>query len=218
MRDYTQLLLSNKAWAKEMVDENPEFFTRQIAGQKPDFLWIGCSDSRVSPEQMTMTHPGGMFMHRNIGNLVNADDENLSAVLQYAVETLKVSHIIICGHYGCSGVMSAIDGGTQGPMHEWLAGTRALCADHKHELDALGAYDAKVDRVVELNVIDQVRHLSQMKTVQDAFHAGQPLVLHGWVYNLRDGLIRPLVEMDAQSVAPRQADEAEVEAVASQAA
>ncbi|WP_443970378.1 carbonic anhydrase [Sphingobium sp. CR28] len=199
MRQYKQLLLSNKAWSQEMRDENPEFFTRQLDGQQPDFLWIGCSDSRVSPEQMTMTHPGGIFMHRNIANLVNEKDNNLLSVVQFAVDVLKVSHIIVCGHYGCGGIMAALDEDTAGPIHEWLASPREVCAKHRHELDALSEGDPRIDRAVELNVIEQVERLARTDTVRAAFAAGQELTLHGWVYNLRDGHINPLVERQADS-------------------
>lgn len=197
MRQYKQLLLSNKAWAQEMLDENPDFFTRQLSGQQPDFLWIGCSDSRVSPEQMTMTHPGGLFMHRNIANLVNEEDNNLLSVVQFAVRALKVSHIIVCGHYGCGGVTAAIEGGTTGPIHEWLANPRETCARHSHELNALPEGDARTDRAVELNVIEQVHRLARTEIVSKAFQAKQDLTLHGWVYNIRDGHINPLVEYRA---------------------
>ncbi len=201
MRQYKQLLLSNKAWSQEMRDENPEFFTRQLDGQQPDFLWIGCSDSRVSPEQMTMTHPGGIFMHRNIANLVNEEDNNLLSVVQFAVDVLQVSHIIVCGHYGCGGIMAALDGDTSGPIHEWLASPRETCSKHRHELDALAEGDPRIDRAVELNVIEQVERLARTDTVRAAFAAGQKLTLHGWVYNLRDGHINPLVEHQADSAA-----------------
>lgn len=206
MRQYKQLLLSNKAWSQEMRDENPEFFTRQLDGQQPDFLWIGCSDSRVSPEQMTMTHPGGIFMHRNIANLVNEEDNNLLSVVQFAVDVLQVSHIIVCGHYGCGGIMAALDGDTSGPIHEWLTSPRETCSKHRHELDALAEGDPRIDRAVELNVIEQVERLSKTATVRAAFAAGQELTLHGWVYNLRDGHINPLVEYQSSSAAKTEGD------------
>lgn len=209
MRQYKQLLLANKAWSSEMIEEHPEFFSRQVAGQSPDFLWIGCSDSRVSPEQMTMTQPGGMFMHRNIANLVDENDLNLMSVIQYAVSVLRVSHIIVCGHYGCGGIAAALNGGTQGPVHEWLANPRTTRDLHQGEIACIDAHGDKVDRLVELNVVDQLERLSRTETVRDAFAMGQPLKLHGWVYNLRDGLIRTLAEIDAQTAGRRALESAE---------
>ena len=199
MKSYKQLLLANKAWSMELKEENPQFFSRQLQGQKPEFLWIGCSDSRVNPEQMTMTPPGGMFIHRNIANLVNADDLNLMSVLQYAVTVLGVKHIVVCGHYGCGGIMAAYDGQVDGAVDQWLNNPRQVCRDHEHEIAGAGDRDAQVNRFVEVNVRDQLVRLARTKTVQDAFAAGQSLALHGWVYDLRDGLIKPLMEIDAST-------------------
>lgn len=199
MRDYKQLLLANKAWATELVEERADFFSRQTVGQKPEFLWIGCSDSRVSPEQMTMTSPGGMFIHRNVANLVNEDDLNLMSVLQYAVDVLGVRHIIVCGHHGCGGVAAALKGGTQGPVHEWLATARAVRDAHVDDIAAQGSEDAQVNRLVEVNVRDQLIRLARTPTVRDAFARGQELWLHGWVYDMRDGLLKPLMEIDSDT-------------------
>ncbi|MEP9357308.1 carbonic anhydrase [Sphingomonas sp. KR3-1] len=200
MKDYRQLLLANRAWANELTDERPDFFERQTAGQKPQFLWIGCSDSRVSPEQMTITQPGGMFIHRNVANLVDENDLNLMAVLQYAVTVLQVKHLIVCGHYGCGGVMAALKGGTTGPVDTWLANARAVYREHQDEIDALPDDTAKANRLVECNVRDQLVHLARTEIVQQAFGCGQTLYLHGWVYGMHDGLIRPLLEIDADTV------------------
>ncbi len=199
MRDYKRLLLSNKAWAEELKDENPKFFSRQAGGQSPAFLWIGCSDSRVSPEQMTMTQPGGMFIHRNIANLVYEDDLNLMSVLQYAVMALKVKHVIVCGHYGCGGIRAAMEGGVDGSVDRWLENARAVRHAHAEELLAVNEPDARLSRLVELNVRDQLVRLARTPTVQTAFHSGQPLHLHGWVYDIRDGHIKPLLDLDADS-------------------
>ena len=199
MKSYKQLLLANRAWSMELKDENPDFFSRQITGQMPEFLWIGCSDSRVNPEQMTMTPPGGMFIHRNIANLVNEDDMNLMSVLQYAVSVLQVKHVIICGHHGCGGIMAAFDGQVDGPVDKWLENARAVRRNHSEEIYNAGERDAQVNRFVELNVRDQLIKLAQTQVVQAAFGAGQPLALHGWVYDLRDGLIKPLMEIDART-------------------
>jgi carbonic anhydrase len=197
MRHYKQLLLANKAWASELVEENPDFFTRQIAGQKPDFLWIGCSDSRVSPEQMTMTPPGGMFIHRNVANLVNEDDLNLMSVLQYATEVLKIRHIIVCGHYACGGLQATLAGGTHGPVDGWLANARGVL--HAHEDEVRGQVDdeTRVNRLVEVNVRDQLVKLARTKLIQAAWAQQQEVFLHGWVYDIRDGHIKPLLEIDA---------------------
>ena len=196
MRKYKQLLLANKAWANELTDENPKFFERQVAGQRPDFLWIGCSDSRVSPEQMTMTPPGGMFIHRNVANLVNDEDLNLQSVLQYAVAVLQVRHVIICGHYGCGGIAATLDGGTVGPVDRWLKGARDVLAAHRHEVMCHNTAEERVNRLVEVNVRDQLVRLARTETVQTAWAQGQELFLHGWVYDIRDGHIKPLMEID----------------------
>jgi len=198
MRDYKHLLLANKAWAAERLEESSEYFTRQIVGQKPEFLWIGCSDSRVAPDQLTNTEPGGMFIHRNIANLVNPNDQNLMSVVQFAVDVLKVRHIIVCGHYGCGGIHAALEGGVDGHVHDWLAIARDVVRDHADELNALPE-EQRVNRLVELNVRDQLVQLARTDVVQDAFASGQPLELHGWVYDLRDGLLKPLMEIDAQT-------------------
>lgn len=199
MRDYRQLLLANRAWAAEHLEEREDYFAQQTQGQKPQFLWIGCSDSRVSPEQMTMTPPGGMFIHRNVANLVDENDLNLVSVLQYAVTVLKVRHIIVCGHYGCGGVQAALNGGTTGPVDTWLANARAVYHDHEDEIEAMEDDAARVNRLVECNVRDQLVHLARTEIVRNAFAEGQELYLHGWVYGMRDGLIHPLMEIDAET-------------------
>jgi carbonic anhydrase len=196
MKAYRQLLLANQAWAAELKEEQPEFFSRQVAGQQPEFLWIGCSDSRVSPEQMTMTPPGGMFLHRNVANLFHEDDLNLLSVLQYAISVLRVKHVIICGHYGCGGILAAMSGGTTGPVDAWLASARAVMADHANEIQAAGDQEAQANRFAELNVRDQLVKLARTDLIQEAFGSGQELQLHGWVYDIRDGLIKTLMEID----------------------
>lgn len=196
MREYKHLLLANKAWAAELKEERPDYFERQVAGQAPDFLWIGCADSRVDATTMTNSPPGGMFIHRNVANLVNEDDVNLMAVLQYAVTVLKVRHIIVCGHYACGGIAAALEGGTTGSLSQWLANAEAVYRGHAAEIDAL-PQDQRANRLVELNVHDQLVRLARTATVQQAFASGQELYLHGWVYDLRDGLIKPMMEIDA---------------------
>jgi carbonic anhydrase len=196
MKPHKQLLLANKAWATEILDEDPDFFRRQTAGQKPQFLWIGCSDSRVSPEQITDMAPGGMFLHRNIANLVHADDLNLLSVLQYAVEVLEVPHIVLCGHHGCGGVKAVLEGGVEGPVDRWLDEARRVRREHADEIDALEDHEARVNRLVEVNVRDQLLNLARTATVQAAFERGQELTLYGWVYDIRDGHLKPLMEID----------------------
>lgn len=199
MKEAKQLLLANKAWATELTDENPDFFSRQVAGQKPQFLWIGCSDSRVAPEQMTQSMPGGMFIHRNIANLVHDDDLNFLSVLQYAVDVLQVPNIVICGHHGCGGIKAALGGGVTGPVDRWLENAREVVRAHADELDVLPDA-ARVDRLVEMNVRDQLLHLARIETVRNAFESGRELTLHGWVYDIRDGLLKPLMEIDRTTV------------------
>jgi carbonic anhydrase len=199
MREYKQLLLSNKAWAQELVEENPLFFQRQAAGQRPEFLWIGCSDSRVSPEQMTQTPPGGMFLHRNIANLVNEGDLNLMSVLQFAVLVLKVRHVIVCGHYACGGIKAVLEGGVTGPVDKWLDTAREVLDNHRDEIEMQDSDEARVNRFVEVNVRDQLVKLAQTETVQQAFAEGQELWLHGWVYDIRDGHIKPMMEIDRET-------------------
>ena len=200
MREYKQLLLANKAWAQELIDEKPDFFLQQTVGQRPDFLWIGCSDSRVSPEQMTMTPPGGMFLHRNIANLVHEDDLNLMSVLQYAVSVLKVRHIILCGHYACGGIKAALAGGTEGPVDRWLEAARDVHRNHADEINDQTTDEAQVNRFVEVNVRDQLVKLARTDIVQAAFAEDRDVWLHGWVYDIRDGHIKPMMEIDRNTV------------------
>jgi carbonic anhydrase len=200
MREHKQLLLANKAWASELKEENPEFFARQTAGQRPDFLWIGCSDSRVSPEQITQVSPGGMFIHRNIANLVDHHDLNLMSVVQFAVDVLEVKHIIVCGHYGCGGISATLKGGTIGSVDRWLESARSVYRNHVHEIDGADGQEAQVNRFVEVNVRDQLVALAHTPTVAAAFARAQDLTLHGWVYDIRDGLLKPLMEIDRETV------------------
>lgn len=200
MKEVDQLLLSNRAWAAEMLAENPEFFNRNINWQRPVFLWIGCSDSRVAPDQMTQAVPGGLFVHRNIANLVYPDDRNLMAVLHYAINVLDVQNVVICGHYGCGGIQAALDGAPDGPIAHWLEHARQVLADHRGEIEALPAGEQQVNRLVEVNVRDQLLHLARTGPVQEAFAAGKPLQLHGWVYDLRDGHIKPLMRIDRDTI------------------
>jgi carbonic anhydrase len=192
MPSLDELLGNNRAWARRIRDEDPEFFTRLMRQQLPQFLWIGCSDSRVPANQITGLQPGEVFVHRNVANLVPGEDLNSHSVIQYAVEFLRVRHIIVCGHYGCGGVLAALRGDEVGLVDYWLSGVRALRDRYDEELEALADEDARHARLCELNVIEQVMSLSRTLVVRRAWDAGQQLFLHGWIYALQDGLLRDL--------------------------
>ena len=200
MKSYERLLLENKAWAAEMLADNPDFFDRLSNLQQPEFLWIGCSDSRVPANQITGTQPGEIFVHRNVANLVVNTDVNLLAVVDYAVNHLKVKHIIVCGHYGCGGVQAAMTRKDYKPvLNMWLRNIKDVIRIHQAELNAIQDPEAKSDRLVELNVIEQVKNLARKSSIQRAWkNTGYPH-LHGWVYGLKDGLIKPVFEMEAGS-------------------
>jgi carbonic anhydrase len=192
MEAYTRLLLANRAWVQERERIRPGFFERLAKDQKPDFLWIGCSDSRVPAEEVTGTDPGEIFVHRNIANQVWPTDLNLMSVLQYAVGALKVEHVIVCGHYGCGGVKAAMKGGVTGHIAEWLRMIEDVQRAEATTLEAALDEDAKTERLVELNVHRQLQNLAGTETIQRAWQdEGRP-VLHGWVYDLRDGLLHDL--------------------------
>jgi carbonic anhydrase len=199
MKDSRQLLLANKAWSTELLEEDANFFSRQTTGQRPKFLWIGCSDSRVGPEQMTQSQPGAMFIHRNVANLIDPDDLNLMSVLQYAVDVLQVPNILVVGHHGCGGIKATLAGGVTGPVDKWLNGARKVLADHREEIDAQPTEEEKVNRLVEVNVRDQLIKLAHTDTIQGAFARGQKILLHGWVYDIRDGLLKPLMQITDES-------------------
>jgi len=196
VQEIKQLMLHNRAWAAEQVAEDPEFFTRHVDTQKPVFLWIGCSDSRVAPDQFTQAVPGGLFIHRNIANLVQPDDANLMAVVDFALGTLRIDHVVVCGHYGCGGITAALAGTAEGPLGAWLEHAREVYHDHRDEIDAMPDETTRVNRLVECNVRDQLIHLVSTAPVQRAFADGRDLRLHGWVYDLRDGLLKTLLEID----------------------
>lgn len=198
MTSYDKLLLENKAWAQEVVDDDPEFFSRLEHIQNPEFLWIGCSDSRVPANQITGTKPGEIFVHRNVANLVINTDVNLLSVLEYAVEVLKVKHIIVCGHYGCGGVKAALTNHDyKQVLNMWLRNIKDVHRIHREEVDALPEGDARVNRLIELSVKEQVMNLAKTSIVQKAWKKEQRPHLHGWVYSLKDGLIKPVFEMEA---------------------
>lgn len=192
---YERLLLENKAWAKEKLEDDPEFFTRLKNVQTPEILWIGCSDSRVPPDQITQTQPGEIFIHRNVANLVIHTDLNLLSVLQYAVEVLKVNHIVVCGHYGCGGVKAAMGRTSLGIIDKWLRNIKDVYRFHSDELDAIQNEGDRLNRLIEINIMEQVKNLAKTSIVQHAWNTRQGPHLHGWVYDLGDGIIRPIFEM-----------------------
>jgi len=199
METYQKLLLDNKAWAGEKVQDDPNFFNRLAQIQTPDFLWIGCSDSRVSASGVTGTQPGEIFVHRNIANMVVHTDLNLLSVLEYAIVHLKVKHIIVCGHYGCGGVKAAMTSHNFGIINKWLRNIKDVYRIHEDELNNLANEEERTNRLVELNVQEQVMNLAKTSIVQKAWKYHQMPHLHGWVYGLNDGIIKPIFEMPAGS-------------------
>ena len=198
MHSYEKLLLENKAWADEKVSSDPDYFNRLADIQKPEFLWIGCSDSRVPANEITGTQPGEIFVHRNVANLVVNTDVNLLSVLDYAVTHLKVKHVIVCGHYGCGGIKaSTTKTDFKMVLNMWLRNIKDVYRIHRDELDAIKDEDAKCDRLVELNVQEQVMNLAKTSIIQRAWKQEQRPHLHGWVYGLKDGIINPVFEMSA---------------------
>ncbi|HEY0678778.1 MAG TPA: carbonic anhydrase [Chitinophagaceae bacterium] len=198
MFSYERLLLENKAWATEKVSDDPEYFERLAHLQTPEFLWIGCSDSRVPANEITGTQPGEIFVHRNVANLVVNNDVNLLSVLDYAVSHLKVKHIIVCGHYGCGGIKAASTKIDFKPvLNMWLRNIKDVYRLHKDELDSYSDEELKCDRLVELNVQEQVMNLAKTSIIQRCWKKEQRPDLHGWVYGLKDGFIKPVFEMKA---------------------
>jgi carbonic anhydrase len=189
---YQKLIDGNRRFALEKKFDDPEYFKKLSLGQKPDYLWIGCSDSRVPANEVTNTESGEMFVHRNIANMVVHTDFNLMSVLEYAVNVLGVKHIIVCGHYGCGGVRAAMTHKTYGLVDKWLRNIKDVYNKHRIELDNIDNEDKRADRLTELNVIQQVQHLAETKIVQKAWHEGKSVQIHGWVYGLNSGLITEL--------------------------
>jgi carbonic anhydrase len=196
MNAYEKLLLENKAWAREKTMEDPEYFKRLVNIQTPEFLWIGCSDSRVPANEITGTAPGEIFVQRNIANMVIHTDLNMLSVLQYAVEVLKVKHIIVCGHYGCGGVKAAMSNQSFGIINKWLRNIKDVYRLHEEELVAIQDESDRVNRLIELNVQEQVLNLAKTSIVQHAWKTENRPHLHGWVYSLHNGIIKPVCEME----------------------
>jgi carbonic anhydrase len=191
-KSYSRLIENNKTWVADQLQMDPAFFDKLSKGQSPEYLWIGCSDSRVPAESITGTEPGEMFVHRNIANMVVHSDMNLLSVLSYAVDVLKVKHIIVCGHYGCGGVMAAMKNQQFGLIDNWLRHIKDVYRYHHQELDAIEDETLRARRFVEVNVQEQVHDLGKTSIVQNAWKRNQPLHLHGWVYDIQDGLINDL--------------------------
>ncbi len=200
MTPIEKLLLENKAWAAEIKADDPEYFERLAHLQTPQFLWIGCSDSRVPADKITGTQPGEIFVHRNIANMVIHTDVNLLSVLDYAVNHLKVNHVIVCGHYGCGGIKAALTNHDYKlVLNMWLRNIKDVYRIYSEELEAIPELEARTDRLAELNVKEQVMHLAKTSIIQRAWKNEQRPQLHGWVYGLKDGLIKSVFEMDSRS-------------------
>jgi carbonic anhydrase len=193
MENYKKLLLANKAWVKDKLDVSENYFKRMADDQTPEFLWIGCSDSRVPAEDVTGAGPGELFVHRNIANQIIHTDFNMLSVLQYAVDVLKVKHIIVCGHYGCGGVKNALSNKHLGLINKWLRNIKDVYRFHQHELDGIADSDRRFRRLVELNVQEQAWKLAETSFVQHAWRTEQRPNIHGWVYDLHTGYLNDLL-------------------------
>jgi len=187
-----KLFDNNRAWAERIKKEDSQYFQRLSQTQTPEYLWIGCADSRVPANEIVGLGPGELFVHRNIANIVPPFDANVHSVLQYAVEALRVKHIIVCGHYGCGGVLAALRDWSGLPLENWLAHVRAVYRAHKDELDAVPSEETRWRRLCELNVMAQVHAVREAEIVRQAWRNDQPVVVHGWIYDLREGLLRDL--------------------------
>ena len=197
MESYRRLLLANRAWVQERVRLQSDYFKTRAATQNPEFLWIGCSDSRVPAEEITGAEPGELFVHRNIANMVVRGDFNLLSVLQYAVEVLKVKHIIVCGHYNCGGVNHAMTHRDFGPIDMWLRNLKEFYLVHKHQIDAILDPQDRWDRLAELSVKQQVRNLANTDVIRRAWLNQKQPIIHGWIYNLRTGYLEELTHLSA---------------------
>jgi carbonic anhydrase len=192
MQEIEELFANNRAWAERVTRDDPEFFQRLAQLQAPTFLWIGCSDSRVPANQITGLPPGAVFVHRNIANIVASGDLNCLSVLQFAIDVLNVRHVIVCGHYGCGGVRAAIEHQQHGLVDDWLRHVQNVYAKHRSELDKIGDGETRSARLCELNVIEQVENVRRTTIVGDAWARGQALSIHGWIYDIANGLLRDL--------------------------
>ena len=192
MDNLSNLLEKNRAWAADRVRRDPEFFTRLEKIQAPAYMWIGCSDSRVPANEIVGLDPGELFVHRNVANVVVHTDLNCLSVLQFAIDVLKVKHVIVCGHYGCGGIRAALDRDSHGLIDNWLRHVQDVERDYQHELGGIVDPQQREDRLCELNVAEQVRNVGRTTIVQDAWRRGHAVQVHGWIYGLKDGLISDL--------------------------
>ncbi|MFP3983160.1 MAG: carbonate dehydratase [Desulfurivibrionaceae bacterium] len=192
MRVLSDLFENNKKWARRIKESDPDFFTKLSRQQSPEYLWIGCSDSRVPANEIVDLLPGEIFVHRNIANLVIHTDLNCLSVLQFAVEVLKVKHIIVCGHYGCGGVKAALENRDHGLIDNWLRNIKDLYRDHQVRVDEIKNEREKINLLCELNVMEQVDNICQTTIVQGAWKSGQNLAVHGWIYSIEDGILKDL--------------------------
>jgi len=192
MKTLKRLFDNNRAWARRINEQDPEFFEKLAAQQGPEYLWIGCSDSRVPANQIVGLLPGEVFVHRNVANVVVHADLNCLSVLQFAVDVLKIRHVIVCGHYGCGGVRAAYQDDRMGLVDNWLRHVQDVAQKHRTALDAVDSLPDRLDRLCELNVAEQVANVCQTTVLQDAWMRGQDVIVHGWVYSLADGLLRDL--------------------------
>lgn len=198
MEDYKRLLLNNEAWVADRLNVREDYFTRTAEVQKPKYMWIGCSDSRIPAEEVTGTEPGEIFVHRNVANLVVHTDFNVLSVLQYAIEVLGVEHVIVCGHYGCGGVRASMQlEGNLTIVDKWLRHIKDIYRIHAAELDAITDDEKRHERLVELNVLEQVHHLAHTSFIQQAWTKHGRPILHGWVYDLHTGRLKDLIKVDS---------------------
>jgi carbonic anhydrase len=203
MKKYEQLLLQNRAWVQQKLGEDKDFFNKLANTQKPDFLWIGCADSRVPANEITGTAPGEVFVHRNIANMVVHTDMNMLSVLDYAVNVLEVSHVIVCGHYGCGGVRAAMGHQQIGLIDNWIRHIKDVYRMHQGELETIKDMKAREDRFIELNIMEQVYDLGKTSIIQNAWQKRGGPYVHGWVYDVANGLIKDLkVSMHDDSEMP----------------
>lgn len=200
MDKITRILLENKAWAQSRIENNPDYFKSMARDQNPTYLWIGCADSRVPPSEITNSDPGEMFVHRNIANLVIHTDSNLMSVIQYAIEALKVPHIIVCGHYGCGGVKAALSQQSLGMIDNWVRNIKDVLFTNKVEINGLATETEKVNRLVELSVQKQIRNVAHTAVVQKAWKERQYPIIHGWVYDLTTGQLKTIETITPDTV------------------
>lgn len=198
MNTIQKLLLENKAWANEKNEADAFYFSRLSQLQTPEFFWIGCCDSRVPANEITGTQPGEVFVHRNIANMVVHNDVNMLSALEYAVNHLKVKHVIVCGHYGCGGVKAAVGNVDYKPiLNMWVRGVKDVYTTNKTELENIGDSEQRLNRLTELNVVEQVKHLAKTSIIQQAWKKDQSLTLHGWIFGLENGILKELSTVDS---------------------